>query len=178
MGPLGASFGPLLGLLGSSWGPWGVSWGPPGASWGLLGAYWSGELDFSVRVLSWASLGAFLWLSWAVLGGSGGSLGALLGRLRALLGASWAVLQRSWEPLGRSWSVGKPKQRESTKYRKKQMKITDFGFSGRSWAASSSLLGRLGGPPGQFKTHRGPLETPGGGLGSVSRTSGAAGTAV
>eukprot|EP00959_Pyramimonas_sp_CCMP1952_P240709 5030647-Pyramimonas_sp.AAC.1 len=58
------------------------------------------------------------------------------------------------------------------------MKINDFRLSGRSSAASSRLLGRLGGRPRQLKTHRGPLETPGGGLRSVSKPSGAAGTAV
>ncbi len=48
---------------------------------------------------------ALLERSWALLGHSGGALGALMGRSWALLDALGALLRRSWSTLGRSWDA-------------------------------------------------------------------------
>ena len=87
--PLGSRFGASFGPLGASWVPLGASWGPLGASWRPLGAEGS---DFRFVFPSWASLGAVLGPSWAVLRASW-----------AVLAPSWAILGRSWGPLGPSW---------------------------------------------------------------------------
>ena len=198
-GLLGPSLEASWRSLGASWRSLRASWSPRGASWRRFGASWtllgtsrrphgaSSVRGLPLEPLLGPSPGAF----WAVLGGSWAVWGpswAALGGSWAVWGPSWAVLGASWGPLGPSWSglgsllggLGASESRNSEKAKniEKTNENQRFGTLGPSWAASSSLLGRLGGPPGQFKTHRGPLETPGGGLGSVSRPSGAAGTAV
>ena len=121
-------FWPLGPLLGGIFKPLGASWE---ASWAVKNASWAAgdtwrrswerlETVWGRRDGCLRAPGAFLWLSWAVLGGSGGSLGALLGRLGALLGVCWAVLGRSRWPLGPSWSGGSWKTRECKKPRENQ----------------------------------------------------------
>ena len=144
-GPSWCPFGHFWGLLGASSGLLGTSLGPLGASWGVLGTSW-GSLEAESSIFE--NLVFLLGRSWGLLGALLGSLGRLLGRLGALsgclgafFGASLAVLERSSGPLGPSWSVGKPKKPEGKKYRKKQMKLNDFGSSGPSWEVCWRLLG-------------------------------------